>query len=250
MCRHICKKAGVAVIDEAYRLVAEDAFPCGITDSFGALKYVCERGTDDAGVPLCLVVVGTHVIDDISHYQTAKKSPFASMRENEYVPTLIWGRLHWFDQLNVRSLGSTPEQVTQARKRIPEIFVNLLKATDFTNLAPTVIYTAVTDPLDDEGEACGRLVIKHGVEVTMKRFPGVPHPLLQMNKDLWQASEFIDQIAKAIKQTSHDLVGNGQLSLDRNSTKHTRSGDRRLGLILRPSFATPPRESHRALGRR
>jgi acetyl esterase/lipase len=83
------------------------------------------------------------------------------------------------------------------------MFANLFKADDFTNLAKTLIYTAGADPLRDEGEAYGMKLVEHGNEVTMKRFPGVPHPFMHMDKDLWQAKEFILQTASAIRDALH-----------------------------------------------
>ncbi|KAM5520940.1 alpha beta hydrolase fold protein [Fusarium oxysporum f. sp. phaseoli] len=224
ICKHICNVAGVAVIDVAYRLVPENAFPCGVTDSFAALKYIYEKGAErfsidperisvggvsaggfislalahmarDAGIPLKLVAVGTPVIDDLSQYSSASDSPFKSMQENEHAPTLNWGRLAWFDKLKWSSLGSTPEDIAEKRAQIPAIYGNLFKADNFNNLAKTVIYTAGADPLRDEGEAYGMKLVEHGNEVTMKRFPGVPHPFMHMDKDLWQAKEFILQTA-------------------------------------------------------
>lgn len=232
ICQHICAKAGVAVIDVAYRLVPEHKFPCGITDSFAALKYIHDNGAGafnidpsrisiggvsaggfislalahmarDAGIALRLVAVGTPVIDDISQYSAASDSPFPSMRENEHAPTLNWARLTWFDKLKWGSLGSTPEEVAKSRAQVPEMYGNLFKARDFTGLARTVIFTAGADPLRDEGEAYGRRLVEGGCEVTMRRFPGVPHPFMHMDKDLWQAREFIELTAAAIKTALH-----------------------------------------------
>ncbi|KAF4964259.1 hypothetical protein FSARC_7813 [Fusarium sarcochroum] len=233
ICKHICNLAGVVVIDVAYRLVPENAFPCGVTDSFAALKYVYEKGAEsfnidpkrisvggvsaggfislalghmarDEGIPLKLIAVGTPVIDDLRQYSSASDSPFPSMQENEHAPTLNWGRLTWFDKLKWSSLGSTSEQIAEKRQQVPDLFFNLFKADDFTNLAKTVIYTAGADPLRDEGEAYGMKLIQHGNEVTMKRFPGVPHPFMHMDKDLWQAREFISQTAAAIRVALHE----------------------------------------------
>ncbi|KAG5655589.1 hypothetical protein KAF25_003926 [Fusarium avenaceum] len=233
ICKHICNLAGVAVIDVAYRLVPENAFPCGVTDSFAALKYIHEKGAErfnidperisiggvsaggfislalghmarDAGIPLKLIAVGTPVIDDLSQYSSASDSPFPSMHENQHAPTLNWGRLAWFDKLKWSSLGSTSEQIAEKHQQLPDMFFNLFKANDFNNLAKTVIYTAGADPLRDEGEAYGMKLIEHGNEVTMKRFPGVPHPFMHMDKDLWQAREFISLTAAAIRVALHD----------------------------------------------
>ncbi|TPX13008.1 uncharacterized protein E0L32_006653 [Thyridium curvatum] len=232
ICKHICKEAGVAVIDVAYRLVPENAYPCGVTDSFAALKYVYEKGARefkidprrisiggvsaggfislalghlarDAGIPLRLIAVGTPVVDDLSQYASAADSPFPSMRENEHAPTLNWARLAWFDKLKWSSLGSTPEEVAKRRARVPPLFFNLFRADSFSDLPKTLIYTAGADPLRDEGEAYGMKLIAHGNEVTMKRFPGVPHPFMHMDKDLWQAKDFILQTAAAIRAALH-----------------------------------------------
>lgn len=232
ICKHICKEAGVAVIDVAYRLVPDHAFPCGVTDSFAALRFIYENGAKqfnidptriaiggvsaggfislalghmarDAGIHLSLVAVGTPVVDDISQYNSASESPFPSMQENEHAPTLNWSRLAWFDKLKWESLGTTPEEVARKKAEIPEIYKNLFKAERYDGLPRTVIYTAGADPLRDEGEAYGRLLVEHGNEVTMKRFPGVPHPFMHMDKDLWQASAFIKETAAAIRVALH-----------------------------------------------
>lgn len=120
ICKHICHKAKVAVIDVAYRLVPEFAFPAGIEDSFAALQYVHKHGAErfkidpasislggvsagacialacahlarDSGISVKLIAAGTPTIDDISKYESAADSPFKSMQENEHAPTLNWG---------------------------------------------------------------------------------------------------------------------------------------------------------------
>ncbi|KAK5995465.1 AB hydrolase superfamily protein [Cladobotryum mycophilum] len=232
ICQHYCSKANVAVIDVGYRLVPEVPFPAAITDSFGALKYIYEKGADkfnvkrdsisvggvsaggfislalahlarDASIPLRLVAAGTPVIDDISQYKTAADSPWPSMRENEFAPTLNWARLAWFDKLKWSSLPEDPEEHRAAREEVGW-FANVLKAPNFKGLARTLIFTAGADPLRDEGERYAQVLVENGVDVTQRRFPGVPHPFMHMDKDLWQASEFIDRTAREIRLAHWD----------------------------------------------
>lgn len=121
ICRHVCAKANVVVVDVAYRLVPEFPFPTAVTDGFAALRHVHAHGARrfnvrpdsisvggvsaggcialalahlarDAGLPLRLVAAGTPVTD-VSQYASAAEAPWPSMRENEMAPTLNWARL-------------------------------------------------------------------------------------------------------------------------------------------------------------
>lgn len=231
ICRHICVKAGVVVVDVEYRLVPEHVFPTGVEDSFDALQYVYSQGREalkilpesialggvsagacialacshlarDANIPIQLVTAGTPTIDDISRYESASDSPFKSMQENEFAPTLNWARLKFFDKLKWSSLSNDVEESAKQRERIGW-FKNLLEAPDFKQLPRTVISTAGADPMRDEGELYGQILAENGNEVVLKRFPGVPHPFMHMDKDFWQASEFIDRTAKEIRYALH-----------------------------------------------
>lgn len=222
ICKHICKIAGVVVIDVAYRLVPEHPYPTQITDSWEALQYVYKHGADkfqikpdsisiggvsaggcialalshlarDAGIPIRLATAGTPVIDDLP--ATAAESPHESMRENEFAPTLNWGRLAFFNRLKF------PEDPAEAKaaKAVMGWYANLLDAPNFKDLPRTVIYTAGADPLRDEGEKYAKKMFENGNEVIVKRFLGVPHPFMHMDGDLKQGREFIDETARYIR---------------------------------------------------
>lgn len=207
------------MIDVAYRLVPEHPFPIGIQDSFAALQHIhaqgaakfqidptrislggvsaggnialiCAHLARDASIPLGLVAVGTPTIDDISKYKSAAEAPWASMQEMEHAPTLNWARLKWFDNLKWQSIA--PEDPTRA-SHISAVkwYANALQAPRFDGLAKTVIYTAGCDPLRDEGEAYARRLIEGGNEVIQKRFSGVPHPFMHMDKGRFEESSRI-----------------------------------------------------------
>ncbi|CAG7926867.1 unnamed protein product [Penicillium olsonii] len=210
ICKHICVKADVCVIDVDYRLVPEHAFPIGIQDSFAALQYIHAKGAGqfnidptrislggvsagghialvcahlarDANLPLKLVAVGTPTIDDISKYKTASESPWPSMQAMEYAPTLNWARLKWFDNLKWQSIASSGSE-RESQLAAVSWYANILDAPNCKDLPTTVIYTAGCDPLHDEGEAYAQKLVSNGNEVIQKRFVGVPHPFMHMDK--------------------------------------------------------------------
>lgn len=210
ICKHICVKANVCVIDVAYRLVPDYAFPIGIQDSFAALQYIQANGAEkfqidparvslggvsaganialicahlarDAGISLRLVAAGTPTIDDISKFQTAADSPWPSMKAMEFAPTLNWARLKWFDNLKWESIDSGGP-AREAQLAAVGWYANALNAPSFKDLPKTIIYTAGCDPLRDEGEAYAQKLIEGGNEVIQKRFSGVPHPFMHMDQ--------------------------------------------------------------------
>lgn len=192
----------------------EHVFPTGILDSFAALRFVSSpEGSKkfnidpsrvsiggvsaggcialilahlarDANIPLKLIAVGTPTIDDLSKYSSAQESPYKSMQELEFAPTLNWARLKWFDVLKWSSLSNEPEERARQVKDV-SWFADLMSAPSFRDLGKTVIYTAGCDPLRDEGEAYAKKLVEHGNEVTLKRFEGVPHPFMHMDEGMF-----------------------------------------------------------------
>ena len=206
----------------------EHPFPTGILDSFAALEYISSPAGSkkfnidparmsiggvsaggnialilahlarDAKIPLKLVAVGTPTVDDLSRYSAASESPYPSMTELEFAPTLNWTRLKWFDVLKWSSLSSDPVEREQQMEQV-SWFADLMQAPSFKGLPRTVICTAGCDPLRDEGEAYARKLVEAGNEVTMKRFEGVPHPFMHMDRALPQARMYIELLAREIK---------------------------------------------------
>lgn len=223
--QHYVDLASVVVVDVDYRLVPDYPYPTGLLDCFEAVKYVHANGAKlgvdstsisvggvsaganialavshlarDAGISLKLCVAGTPQVDDIEPYGSAQDSPYASCQECEFAPTLNWARLKWFDKLKWDSLSPDPTTKAQQLKDIGW-FKSIITAPDFNNLPKTVIFTAGCDPMRDEGEAYAAKMVQNGNEVVFKRYPGVPHPFMHMDADLWQASDFIKRTAYEI----------------------------------------------------
>lgn len=228
ICRHICVKASVIVVDVDYRLVPEFPFPTGVYDCYSAVQHVLGRPdefdvntnvitfggvsaggnialalnhlTRDAGIRIKAVIVGTPTIADISKYSTPEDAPFASLKEMEFAPLLNWARLKWFDTLKWDSLVKDDPAKRVEQEADVGWFKDIMEAPTFEFLAElTVIMTAECDPLRDEGEAYGRRLTEAGNKVIIKRFQGVPHPFQHMDMALNQAKEFIQDTIDHVK---------------------------------------------------
>ncbi|KAH3671332.1 hypothetical protein OGAPHI_000555 [Ogataea philodendri] len=224
---HILKeyveRARIAVVDVEYRLIPDYKFPTGVKDCFEAVKYVFENAETlgfnknsisvggvsagghislavdhlcrDIGLKLVLICAGTPQIADISNIPTAQDSPYDSIKECEFAPTLNWARLKWFDNIKWQWLeGLTEEQKKEELDKIGWLR-DLTLATNFKDLTKTLVFTAGLDPMRSEGLAYAKILMDHGVEVVYKCYEGVPHPFQHMNKNLWQARDFIYRTA-------------------------------------------------------
>jgi acetyl esterase/lipase len=212
----------------AYRLVPEFVYPTGIYDSFAALQFVYSNPSvfdintnivtlggvsaganialivdhlaRDAKISIKAVVVGTPQIADISTIPTAADSPYASVKEMEFAPTLNWARLKWFDTIKWDSLSKDDLDLRAEQEKDVSWFKDAMTAPNFQGLADlTVIMTADCDPMRDEGEAYAKKLEDAGNKVVLKRFNGVPHPFMHMDEALDQAKEFIQDTIKYIK---------------------------------------------------
>lgn len=232
LCHHICASVPCCVIDIEYRLIPEYPFPIGIMDGLTAVAHILgdhERfsidpdtvtiGGESAGATIALIlnhlfrdggygdkikgiVVGTPTISDVRKFATPNMSPWPSMREAEYAPLLHWAKLKWFDTFKWQSLSSQdPDTNTKEQKRDIAWFADAMTAPDFRNLASlTYIATAEVDPLRDEAEAYAKRVQEAGNKVIQRRFNGVPHHFMHMDRVLPQGREYVQDVITYVRQ--------------------------------------------------
>lgn len=92
---------------------------------------------------------------------------------------------------------------TQERILTKEWICTPVLAPSFKNLAKAHIITAEFDLERDEGEYYGQLMQRAGNEVTMKRYPGVPHAFGQFNhpeRGLSQSFVYIEDTSRILRQ--------------------------------------------------
>ncbi|KAL6251570.1 hypothetical protein RBB50_001779 [Rhinocladiella similis] len=231
LCHHICASVPCCVIDIEYRLIPEYPFPVGIMDGFSAVLHILLNhntfsidpdrftfGGESSGATIALilnhllrdngvgnrlkgVVAGTPTISDVKKYATPDMSPWPSMREAENAPLLNWEKLKWFDTFKWMSLSSQNSTKPKEQKRDMSWFADAMNAPDFTNLAPlTYLATAEVDPLRDEAEAYAKKVEEAGNKVVMRRFKGVPHHFMHMDRLLTQGHDYVQDVIQHVRQ--------------------------------------------------
>lgn len=92
---------------------------------------------------------------------------------------------------------------TQERILTKEWICTPVLAPSFKNLAKAHIITAEFDLERDEGEYYGQLMQRAGNDVTMKRYPGVPHAFGHFNhpeRGLSQSFVYIEDTSRILRQ--------------------------------------------------
>ena len=167
------------------------------------------------------VIVGTPTISDVKKYATPEMSPWPSMRElAETAPLLNWEKLKWFDTFKWMSLGSSNFGTNQREKRQDiSWFADAMQAPDFEGLAPlTFVGVAEVDPLRDEALAYAERVREKGNRVVVKRYEGVPHGFMRMDRVLRQGREYVLDVIGCVRECLYK-DGQGQAGKEAEEAK-------------------------------
>ena len=184
-CRFLAARAGVRVLSVDYRLAPEHPFPAAAEDAFAAYEWAsdnCERlgtdpgrigvGGDSAGANLaaatCLIArAGDAPLPamQLLIYPVAETAGAARSRQT-FAEGFMLTRadMDWFEGHYL------PPGVDRDDPRVA-----LLNASDLSGLPPAYVATAGFDPLRDEGEAFARGLREAGVQVALRRHPGLVH---------------------------------------------------------------------------
>ena len=187
--RSLAAETGHTVVSVGYRLAPEAAYPAGLQDCYGVVRWAAEHlaepgGTlaiagDSSGGNFAAAVVamahdeGFHRITHQVLFYPSLDLDFAvdrypSLRENAHGYGLETAGLAPFNAFYLGS-GADPD----------DPLVSPVKRRDLTGLPPALIITAEHDPLRDEGELYGRRLRDAGVDATVSRYPGATHGFVQ-----------------------------------------------------------------------
>ncbi|MFK4040785.1 alpha/beta hydrolase [Nonomuraea wenchangensis] len=190
--RSLAKETGLKVISVGYRRAPEHAFPAGLQDCYGVVRWAAEQGgslvwdggtlaiagDSSGGTFVAAVAAMAHDdgFDRITHQVMYYPSldldfdvdRYPSLRENAVGYGLETAGLKPFNAFYLDS-GADPA----------DPLVSPIKRADLTGLPPALVITGEYDPMRDEGELYGRRLAEAGVPATVSRYPGAGHGFVQ-----------------------------------------------------------------------
>jgi acetyl esterase len=189
-CRFLAAHAGTRVLSVDYRLAPEHPFPAAAEDALAAYEWAAanaERlgaypgrigvGGDSAGANLaaaaCLTARDAGIASPAMQlliYPVTETAGTARSRHT-FADGFMLTRadMDWFEGHYL------PPGVDRDDPRVA-----LLGAGDLSSLPPAYVATAGFDPLRDEGEAFAARLREAGVQVALRRHPGLIHTFLNL----------------------------------------------------------------------
>jgi len=190
--RSLAKETGYKVISVGFRLAPEAAFPAGLDDCYGVVRWAAEQGESlrwdgqnlaiagdsSGGTFVAAVAAKAHDdgFDRITHQILFYPSldldfdvdRYESLRENAEGYGLEAAGLKPFNAFYFDS-GADPA----------DPLVSPIKREDLSGLPKALVITAEFDPLRDEGELYGQRLKDAGVQVKVSRYAGANHGFVQ-----------------------------------------------------------------------
>lgn len=190
--RSLAKETGHKVISVGYRRAPEAAYPAGLQDCYGVVRWAAGNGESLKWDGRTLAIAGDSSggtfaaavsaiahddgFDRITHQVLFYPSldldfdveRHASLRENAEGYGVETAGLKPSNAFYVDS-GADPD----------DPLVSPLKREDLTGLPPALIITAEHDPLRDEGELYGQRLREAGVDAKVSRYAGAGHGFVQ-----------------------------------------------------------------------
>ncbi len=185
LCRFLAAAAGTAVLSIDYRLAPEHPFPAPVDDAWTAFSWAAENAAK-LGIDPARIAVG----GDSAGGNMAAVVSLLARGAGGATPAfqlLIYPVTDSAGELPSRRLFAAGFMLTKEDMDLFEAHylppgtdshdprVSILEIEDLSGLPPAYVATAGFDPLRDEGEAYALRMRAAGVQVALRRHPGLIH---------------------------------------------------------------------------
>jgi acetyl esterase len=208
-CCFLAAHSGARLLSVDYRLAPENPFPAAAEDAFAAYEWAAANaeqlgvdprriavGGDSAGVNLaaatCLMAreagAPSPAMQLLVYPVTETAGTAASRRTFAEGFLLTRGDMDWFEDHYL------PPAVDREDPRVA-----LLNAADLAGLPPAYVAVAGFDPLRDEGEAFAQRLREAGVQVALRRHPGLVHTFANLTAVCPSARQAMLEAAGAVR---------------------------------------------------
>ena len=213
LCRRLADGSGAAVLAVEYRLAPEHPWPASVEDAVAALRWVASEPADLGERPTAVAVAGDSAGGTLAalacvRLRDAHPEALPDLQVLLYANTDLTGAqpsmrekaTGWGLDVDTARFFNSQWVPEQARWADPQ--VSPLHARDLSGLPQTLIVTAEHDPLRDEGEAYAGRLREAGVEVELRREPGLIHNFMLFDEVSPACAAAADRVAVDV----HDLL--------------------------------------------
>ncbi len=209
LCRSLAVKTNAIVVAVDYRLAPENRFPAAVDDAYAAVLWVAANSRvlgadpakmvvagDSAGGNLAAVVAqlsrdlgGPRLRAQVLLYPAVDLSRLDRQSTTDFASGLFLTRerMRWFIDLYV------PDKAARFSPK-----VSPLLAASYQGVAPAIVVTAKFDPLRDEGEEYADALRNAGVPVHLRRFEGMIHGFMSMDRWFPEAGEATNWVSEQL----------------------------------------------------
>jgi acetyl esterase len=209
VCRFLSLNTPTTVLSVDYRLAPEHPFPAAIEDAVAAFRWAAvdnsRLGTDPYRIAVAGDSAGGHLAASVSLLARDGDGPIPAMQALLYPVTDAVGGQRSRDEfakgylLAKADMDWFERQYLQSGDDRADPRVSVLRAEDLSGLPPAYVATAGFDPLRDEGEAYAERLREAGVDVTLRRHPGLIHGFANMTAVSKTAHAAMLELSSAIR---------------------------------------------------
>jgi acetyl esterase len=209
VCRFLAANVPAAVLSVDYRLAPEHPFPAAVEDAFAAYRWAAVEsarlGIDPDRIALAGDSAGGNLAAAVCLLSRDEEGPDPAMQALIYPVTDTVGGQRSRDTFARGFLLTKADMDWFERHYLPggtdhaDPRVSVLRADGLAGLPPAYVTTAGFDPLRDEGEAYAARMQEAGVQVDLRRHPGLIHGFANMTAISPTAKAAMLELAGAVR---------------------------------------------------